>query len=863
MGKRRVVAMVVALIGLTCGSFLRAPAEARPSEHYTGTHFGAGNLPPGCIADMSLDNPDNKCFHMRTEMNALDSPQVDVLVLVPVSPTAERDMRIMRQSVEMWEAGIHFMAREMGLGWLSDGMQFHVTLDYMDPTGNQGGEFTTYPVVDPEIVVVATNPVGGAGIGIDPVATAAQSGAVPVFTDENGVPCHGIQNPFDFQAWENLPGFNDHHHQRTGTYVEDCGGAGGNTCFAINGAIDPAPDKLDFFGLFDLVSHEFGHCLTIGHVGDGAEGSWGVLPSNDIMAYSQDPPGGTKCVSSLDVEGIAVRMSKYLDVNGDGVVDASDKLQANDQVGDGNNAFQVQNPRDHVYASSTGSPLDCPQPDVGLVPGPRTQWTPTPVNTTEPTLDVTSPRDGASSSDGHLDVTGTVEHRALNPDPVPTQATGSYDDPDDDASTPITEIQSLDVAATPTEVDATIHLADLWPSTDAASPTSYSLVVDGRKFDSFVRYPIDHNPMTFDNGAAGYVAEGDGGSSWDLEAKTVSFHLSRDYLAKAGITSPYFVSSQANLGSLATTAPDDFAPDSKHPAVGVAAARVVRPSVVGTSVGNSFGTVTFEHDGGNTYFPEDSTLGIPAFVYDPGTRHNYNLDVPATSDVEFNLTWTDTVGGTDLDMRVTGAANSGSDGASSGPSEHFVMHGVKGLLHLEVDPYMVTDPNGSTYTLTATTTPSGGGVDTDGDGVIDADDQCPDTPGTTATGCPDRDGDGVADVADACPDAAGTGRDGCPVAATEHVRVYVDDVLTGSQDVDTVDGPDAFAIPVDVTSGSHVLRVDWEDRGNVIASQSIDVSGPTAPAGTASTGGAPGGSTASTAWTPVLPQLVTAPKRLI
>jgi hypothetical protein len=177
---------------------------------------------------------------------------------------------------------------------------------------------------------------------------------------------------------------------------------------------------------------------------------------------------------------------------------------------------------------------------------------------------------------------------------------------------------------------------------------------------------------------------------------------------------------------------------------------------------------------------------------------------------------------------------------------------------------MVTDPNGSTYTLTATTTPSGGGVDTDGDGVIDADDQCPDTPGTTATGCPDRDGDGVADVTDACPDAAGTGRDGCPVPATEHVRVYVDDALAGTQDVDTVDGPDAFAIPVDVTAGPHVLRVEWEDRGNVIASRSIDVNGPPAPTGTAAVNGGPaGGGSASTARTPVVPQLVTAPKRLI
>jgi hypothetical protein len=254
----------------------------------------------------------------------------------------------------------------MDLDWLGAGMDFHVTVDYFDLQGDDGGEFTTYPIVDPEIVVIASNPVGGVGIGIDPVDF--------VFTDENLVPCHNTQNPFDFEYWENLPGFNDHHQERTGTYVEDCDGAGGNICFAINGAIDPAPEQIDFFNLFDLVSHEFGHCLTLGHVGDGAEGDWGVVPTNDIMAYSSDPPDRNKCVSTLDVEVVATRMSNYVDVNGDGTVDAADKLVVNDQIGEGGNPFQVQHPSDHLYASGTGSPLDCPQPDLGLVPGPRTSW---------------------------------------------------------------------------------------------------------------------------------------------------------------------------------------------------------------------------------------------------------------------------------------------------------------------------------------------------------------------------------------------------------------------------------------------------------------------------------------------------------
>ncbi len=57
-----------------------------------------------------------------------------------------------------------------------------------------------------------------------------------------------------------------------------------------------------------------------------------------------------------------------------------------------------------------------------------------------------------------------------------------------------------------------------------------------------------------------------------------------------------------------------------------------------------------------------------------------------------------------------------------------------------------------------------GGVDTDGDGVYDKDDECPETAGLPEfNGCPDTDGDGIEDRRDACPDEAGLAEfDGCP-----------------------------------------------------------------------------------------------------
>jgi hypothetical protein len=49
-----------------------------------------------------------------------------------------------------------------------------------------------------------------------------------------------------------------------------------------------------------------------------------------------------------------------------------------------------------------------------------------------------------------------------------------------------------------------------------------------------------------------------------------------------------------------------------------------------------------------------------------------------------------------------------------------------------------------------------GGKDTDGDGIYDKDDACPEVAGLKEfNGCPDTDGDGIQDSADACPDVFG------------------------------------------------------------------------------------------------------------
>jgi OOP family OmpA-OmpF porin len=52
--------------------------------------------------------------------------------------------------------------------------------------------------------------------------------------------------------------------------------------------------------------------------------------------------------------------------------------------------------------------------------------------------------------------------------------------------------------------------------------------------------------------------------------------------------------------------------------------------------------------------------------------------------------------------------------------------------------------------------------DADGDGVLDNVDECKDVPGVAPTGCPDGDQDGVLDRDDKCLDVPGVAPDGCP-----------------------------------------------------------------------------------------------------
>ncbi|MFI5296765.1 MAG: OmpA family protein [Polyangiales bacterium] len=95
--------------------------------------------------------------------------------------------------------------------------------------------------------------------------------------------------------------------------------------------------------------------------------------------------------------------------------------------------------------------------------------------------------------------------------------------------------------------------------------------------------------------------------------------------------------------------------------------------------------------------------------------------------------------------------------------------------------------------------PDDGAIDTDGDGVADTDDACVEVKGIKTddpktNGCPvdrDSDGDGIVDSQDACPDHAGPAdpdpkRNGCPTVRVEHGQVKILDQIkfkTGSAEI--------------------------------------------------------------------------------
>ncbi len=202
-----------------------------------------------------------------------DETTVDVLIFPSVGPYPTRDsLATFKHGVLAWEAGIHELDSAGGLSHF-DINAYAVGYD----------DIPLAALHDPEIVILAAeaNPFLLFGIGL----------ASPLWYCADSIVgfAHGI-----------LPdGFQQHEGSVWGSFRAECG-YGGDTCFVVNTNFLLGGQRL----MYDLNTHEFGHCLGVGHVGDAGDFDAKTVPMQDIMSY-QHTPSQVHCVSTLNVKTLA------------------------------------------------------------------------------------------------------------------------------------------------------------------------------------------------------------------------------------------------------------------------------------------------------------------------------------------------------------------------------------------------------------------------------------------------------------------------------------------------------------------------------------------------------------------------------
>lgn len=243
------------------------PSNHTPREQASPENESAGppkDEPTFCKSEDSCTFWDD-VYHEYV-LYDVDTPTVDVLIVPSASPGASQDTQAIRQAVEAWGAGI----QTLGASWFSEGLALNVYVLGVDTPPQEALD-------DPEIIVLSAeyNPVLLFGIGYQLPST----------------PCRG----------DALESYAPHSHGGMTVYAARCE-SGGFTCIAANTNFLLGGTMR----LYDLVAHEFGHCLGVGHVGDALDFSAKRVPIHDIMSYQTDEDQ-VHCVSTLNVrvlEGI-------------------------------------------------------------------------------------------------------------------------------------------------------------------------------------------------------------------------------------------------------------------------------------------------------------------------------------------------------------------------------------------------------------------------------------------------------------------------------------------------------------------------------------------------------------------------------
>ncbi|MCA1810733.1 MAG: hypothetical protein LC623_01830 [Halobacteriales archaeon] len=235
-----------------------------------------------CLTSSGCEFWDNN-FHEYI-LYTVDTTKIDVLIVPAVTPNPTRDTQIVEKAVDGWKNAL------ANCGCPLNQIQIN---RYTLGTDNVPQD----ALLDPEIVVVTSehNPFLLFGIGEQlPLGICTQRGGA-------------VQT------------FPSHDHDGATIASAECK-QGGMTCVALNTNFLLGGVRR----MYDLVSHEFGHCLGIGHVGDALDFDAKVFPVHDIMSYQYDATH-VHCVSNLNLNALS---GVYADLLGQpGQLDAGDYIQ--------------------------------------------------------------------------------------------------------------------------------------------------------------------------------------------------------------------------------------------------------------------------------------------------------------------------------------------------------------------------------------------------------------------------------------------------------------------------------------------------------------------------------------------------------
>ena len=253
----------LALIAAGCLSPGNDPASQAPAAQADplAADAAAPGDPTFCSSASNCDFWDED-YHEYV-LYDVDTAVIDVLIAPSASAQSSQDTATMKAAVLAWNTGVD----QLAASWLASAFTMNVYVLGQDNVPQAA-------LRDPEIIVLAAeyNPFVLFGIGLEPKQ----------FT------C----SIFGAQAVSEYP---MHAHGGMEITASDCVGMG-SVCVAANTNFLLGTKNQ----LYDLVAHEVGHCLGVGHVGDALDFSAKRVPVDDIMSYQSDP-SQVHCVSSLNV----------------------------------------------------------------------------------------------------------------------------------------------------------------------------------------------------------------------------------------------------------------------------------------------------------------------------------------------------------------------------------------------------------------------------------------------------------------------------------------------------------------------------------------------------------------------------------